>query len=78
MLVVFLHGEAWLKAACCNPRVSAGTCCQEAVVNEVWPRAFPNLPRLLEERFSLVDPVDGYQADHHEYNRTRPATRRPV
>lgn len=43
-------------------------------MNEEWPRAFPNLPSLLEERFYLVDPVDGYQADHHEYNRTRPAT----
>ena len=43
-------------------------------MNEEWPRAFPNLPSLLEERFYLVDPVDGYQADHHEYSRTRPAT----
>ena len=42
-------------------------------MNEEWPRAFPDLPHLLENRFYLVDWHDGW-ADANTYNQTRSAT----
>ena len=42
-------------------------------MNEEWPRAFRDLPHLLESRFYLKDWLNGWD-DRHVYNQMHPAT----